>query len=250
MQKSQLKLDEIWLYRRTSSSRVSHLRSRPAALMDHDSDEEPSIVILEETSNQVQREKEKLITASVFLCQQGMAFDTLKPLFILYESLSIRTLSVGASAIESSSNEAIICALEHVAQCLHAELIAKVKASSVVGKISLSIVLLSLHVILVLEGWILNAARSKADEELYIVYVRYLENLELKTSYYGLFNLPQTATAKEMAIGLINLWEKDRLKPVHSCWLATDNVSLVTGQLRASRSDEVRQSEENIPRCQ
>ncbi len=76
----------------------------------------------------------------------------------------------------------------------------------------------------------MDESTSRTTEKSCIVYVRYVENYEAKTAYYGLLNLDGDGTADNIVKKLNNLWKKDSLTPIHSCWLSTDNASTFTGE--------------------
>lgn len=76
----------------------------------------------------------------------------------------------------------------------------------------------------------MDESTSRSTEKMCIVYVRYVEENEPKTAYYGLLDLEGDGTAKNIVKCLTNLWKKDDLKPYHSCWLSTDNAATFTGK--------------------
>jgi len=79
-------------------------------------------------------------------------------------------------------------------------------------------------------GWMMDETTSRTNEKSCIVYVRYVENYESKTAYYGLLNLDGNGTAINIMKTLTDMWDKDDLHPTKSCWLASDNASTFTGK--------------------
>ena len=79
----------------------------------------------------------------------------------------------------------------------------------------------------------IDESTSRSTDKSCIVYVRYVENFEAKTSYYGLLDLNSDGTAKNIFKSLTCLWKKDDLNPKNSCWLATDNASTFTGEFHS-----------------
>ncbi|CAF3470297.1 unnamed protein product [Rotaria sp. Silwood1] len=75
----------------------------------------------------------------------------------------------------------------------------------------------------------MDESTLRSTDKICIVYVRYIEDNEPKTSYYGLLDLYGDDTAKNIVKSLNCLWTKDDLKPTNSCWLSTDNASTFTG---------------------
>ncbi|CAF3501980.1 unnamed protein product [Rotaria sp. Silwood1] len=75
----------------------------------------------------------------------------------------------------------------------------------------------------------MDESTLRSTGKICIVYVRYIEDNEPKTSYYGLLDLYGDDTAKNIVKSLNCLWTKDDLKPTNSCWLSTDNASTFTG---------------------
>lgn len=76
----------------------------------------------------------------------------------------------------------------------------------------------------------IDESNSNTIEKLYIVYVRYIENDEPKTSYYGLLDVHDARTSKSIVQSLKKLWSNDDLCPNQSCWLASDDASIANGK--------------------
>ncbi|CAF3920865.1 unnamed protein product [Adineta steineri] len=91
--------------------------------------------------------------SSIHLCQQDNSLNSIEPLCILLEKLSVTLLSI------------------EIASCngLHKELVSKAKASPVCG-------------------WMMDESTSRSNAKSSIVYVRYVEDNEARTSYYGLID--------------------------------------------------------------
>ena len=62
-----------------------------------------------------------------------------------------------------------------------------------------------------------------------IVYVRYLDNLEPRTSFYGIMNMEGDGSAENIVKRISELWEEDGLTSSQTYWLATDNASTFKG---------------------
>ena len=78
-------------------------------------------------------------------------------------------------------------------------------------------------------GWMMDESTSRTTEKSCIVYVRYLEDYEPKTAFYGLLDMEGDGTAANIVKSINDVWQKDDLKPVHSCWFASDNASTFAG---------------------
>ena len=75
----------------------------------------------------------------------------------------------------------------------------------------------------------LDESTSRTVEKSVIIYVRYFENNEAKTSFYGILGLDGDGSADNIANSIKSLWEKDGLNPEKTCWFATDNAATFTG---------------------
>ena len=75
----------------------------------------------------------------------------------------------------------------------------------------------------------LDETTSRSVEKSCIVYVRYIDNFEPKTSYYGLIGLDGDGTAQNIVKSLVHLWEQDDINLINTCWIASDNASTFTG---------------------
>jgi hypothetical protein len=80
-------------------------------------------------------------------------------------------------------------------------------------------------------GWMLDESTSRSVEKSLIIYVRYFEGGEAKTTFYGILGLDGDGTANNIVNSIKELWEKDDLNPEKTCWFATDNASTFTGTL-------------------
>ena len=59
----------------------------------------------------------------------------------------------------------------------------------------------------------LDESTSRTVEKSVIVYVRYFENNESKTSFYGILGLDGDGSADNIANSIKSLWRKDDLNP-------------------------------------
>lgn len=84
----------------------------------------------------------------------------------------------------------------------------------------------------------MDETTSRTTEKSCIVYVRYLDNFEPRTSFYGLIDLNGDRSAPNIVKSLVRLWEQDDIKLINSCWIASDNASTFTG-MRNSISDKI-----------
>ncbi len=75
----------------------------------------------------------------------------------------------------------------------------------------------------------LDESTSRTVEKSLIVYVRYFENNESKTSFYGILGLDGDGSADNIVNSIKSLWKKDDLNPKNTCWFATDNAATFTG---------------------
>ncbi|CAF4940045.1 unnamed protein product, partial [Rotaria socialis] len=160
--------------------------------------------------NKHEQSIQNLMIACIYLCQQDNSINMLEPLCVLLEKLGIELLPAETSCVSYRSNKAAFCFIQHIASCLHEELVEKIKASPVVA-------------------WMLDESTSRCTEKTCIIYGRYIENNEAKTSYYGLLDLQGDGTAKSIVNTLLSLWRKDNINGKNSCWLSTDNASTFIG---------------------
>ncbi|CAF2091660.1 unnamed protein product [Rotaria magnacalcarata] len=151
-----------------------------------------------------------LMMACIYICQQDLPLNSLQSLCILLEKLGITLLPAEVSGVSYRNNKAALGFIQHIASFLHEELLEKIKCSPVVG-------------------WMMDESTSRSTDKMCIVYVRYIEDDEPKTSYYGLLDLQGDGSAKNIVKTLKCLWNKDDLRPTNSCWLSTDNASTFTG---------------------
>jgi hypothetical protein len=75
----------------------------------------------------------------------------------------------------------------------------------------------------------MDESTSRTVEKSCIVYVRYLENNQSRTSFYSLLDMGGDGSAENIVERISNIWQKDDLNPVNSCWFASDNASTFTG---------------------
>ncbi|CAF1348456.1 unnamed protein product [Adineta ricciae] len=151
------------------------------------------------------------MASSIYLCQEDNSLNSIESLCVLLEKLDVPLLPAEVARVNYRNGKAALCFIQHIANYFHEELVQKVKASLVCG-------------------WMMDESTSRSTEKSCIIYVRYVENNEAKTSYYGLLDLQGDGTAKNIVKNLSELWSKDGLKPQNSCWLATDNAPTFTGK--------------------
>ena len=75
----------------------------------------------------------------------------------------------------------------------------------------------------------MDESTSRTTEKSCIVYVRYVDQIEPRTSFYGIINMQGDGSAENIVTQLAELWKKDDLTPSNSCWIATDNASTFKG---------------------
>lgn len=75
----------------------------------------------------------------------------------------------------------------------------------------------------------MDESTSRSVEKSCIVYVRYLDNFEPRTAFYGLANVEDDGSAENIVRGISDLWKDNELAVSNSCWLAADNASTFTG---------------------
>ena len=75
----------------------------------------------------------------------------------------------------------------------------------------------------------MDESTSRSTEKNCIVYVRYLDNYEPRTEFYGLMNMEGDGSAENIVKKIKELWDKNGLIPSKTCWLATDNASTFKG---------------------
>ena len=76
----------------------------------------------------------------------------------------------------------------------------------------------------------MDESTSRTVEKSCIVYVRYLQNYQPKTSYYCLMDMEGDGSAASIVGKISDVWLNDCLNPVNSCWFASDNASTFTGK--------------------
>ncbi|CAF1116382.1 unnamed protein product, partial [Rotaria magnacalcarata] len=153
---------------------------------------------------------ENLIIASIFTFQMNDALNSFSPLCSLMEKTGTKLLPAEVSGISYRNDDAALCFLQNVSQFLHEELIEKIKASSTVS-------------------WMMDESTSRTTQKSLIVYVKYLDDFEPKTSYYCLIDLDGDGTAQNILDSISCMWRKDDINPKNTCWFASDNASTFTG---------------------
>ena len=77
----------------------------------------------------------------------------------------------------------------------------------------------------------IDESTFRSIEKSYIIYVRYVDDFEAKTTFYGLLNLNESGNANNIVKALTHMWEKDDLDAKDSSGLAADNASTFTGSI-------------------
>ncbi|CAF1341874.1 unnamed protein product, partial [Rotaria sordida] len=168
---------------------------------------------IETRAKQISKQEQavqNLTLASIYICREYQSLNSLEQLCILLEKLGVQLLPSQISGVNYGNNDAALSFLQHVAYDVHEELIEKVKNSPAIA-------------------WMMDESTSRTVEKSCIVYVRYLENYHPKTSYYALLDMEGDGTARNIVETISDVWRKDDLNPVNSCWFACDNVSTFTG---------------------
>ena len=75
----------------------------------------------------------------------------------------------------------------------------------------------------------LDESTSRAVQKSLIIYVRFFENDEAKTKFYGILELDGDGTAHNIVESIKSVWLNDGLNPKKTCWFATDNAATFTG---------------------
>ena len=77
----------------------------------------------------------------------------------------------------------------------------------------------------------MDESTSRSIEKSSIIYVRYVDNFEAKTAFYGLVDLDGSRNTNKLVKALTDMWKKEGLNVKNACWLATDNASTFTGSI-------------------
>ncbi|CAF4969970.1 unnamed protein product [Rotaria sp. Silwood1] len=160
-------------------------------------------------------EKQRITSASSkhrtkYLSQWEKKVEAQFKTFIFDDFGGVQILPAQVSGISYRNSEAAMGFIQHISSYLHDELVEKIQSSPVVG-------------------WMLDETTSRTVEKSCIVFVRYIDNFEPKTAYYGLIDLEGDGTASNIVKSLSSLWQKDDIHVSKTCWLATDNASTFTG---------------------
>ena len=170
---------------------------------------------------------QNLMMICVHLCKQDLSLNSFESLCILLEELGVELLPAQVSGVSYRNGKAALCFIEHISTFLHEELLEKIKKSPVYGMLMFRYIL-NWDIVFFL-GWMMDESTSRTTEKSCIIYVRYVENCEAKTACFGLLDLEGDETAENIVKSLSNVWKKDNLTPIHSCWLSSDNASTFTG---------------------
>lgn len=168
-----------------------------------------------------------LILSSIYLCQQDQAINSFEKLCILIEALGVKLLPAELGGVSYRNDNAAIEFLRYVSACLHEELVQKINQSPSIG-IKDYLKLPNIYFLGVL-GWMLDESTSRTVEKSLIIYVRYFENNEAKTEFYGILKLNGDGTAHNIVESIKLIWQQDGLNPEKTCWFSTDNAATFTG---------------------
>ncbi|CAF1599951.1 unnamed protein product [Rotaria magnacalcarata] len=164
-------------------------------------------------SNVLSRQEEavkNLMYSCIHLCQNDHSLNSFSPLCDLLEKVGVKLLPAEVAGISYRNDNAALIFLQHIANVSHKDLLSKLKKSPVLG-------------------FMMDESTSRSIEKNCIVYVRYLENFEPRTTFYGIINMEGDGSAENIVKNLSTSWENDDLQPSRTCWLATDNASTFKG---------------------
>ncbi|CAF1446311.1 unnamed protein product [Rotaria sordida] len=148
---------------------------------------------------------ENLMLSCIYLCQQDHPLNDIEPLSALLEKVGVMSLPAETTGVNYRNDTAALCFIQHIAACLHSELVEKIKEKASYRYASLEIYFLIIFSNLT--GWMMDETTSRSAEKSCIIYVRYMENFESKTSYYDLLELDGDETANNIVKSLVHLWE-------------------------------------------
>ncbi|CAF1919155.1 unnamed protein product [Rotaria magnacalcarata] len=134
------------------------------------------------------------------------SLNSFSSLCSLLEKNGVKVLPAEVSGVSYRNADAALSFLQNVSLFLHEELIEKISKS-----------------------WMMDESMSRTTQKSLIVYVRYLDNYEPKTSYYCLLDLDGDGTAQNIVDSISWMWRKDDIDPRKTCWFASDNASTFTG---------------------
>ncbi|CAF2095919.1 unnamed protein product [Rotaria magnacalcarata] len=164
-------------------------------------------------SNVLSRQEEavkNLMYSCIHLCQNDHSLNSFSPLCDLLEKVGVKLLPAEVAGISYRNDNAALIFLQHIANVSHKDLLSKLKKSPVLG-------------------FMMDESTSRSIEKNCIVYVRYLEYFEPRTTFYGIINMEGDGSAENIVKNLSTSWENDDLQPSRTCWLATDNASTFKG---------------------
>ncbi|CAF2059013.1 unnamed protein product [Rotaria magnacalcarata] len=150
-----------------------------------------------------------LMYSCIYLCQSDHPLNSFIPLCDLLEKTGVKLLPAEVNGVSYRNDCAALSFLQHIASVLHQDLLQKLIKSPVLG-------------------FMMDESISRSIEKNCIVYVRYLEDFEPRTSFYGIVNMEGNGSADNIVKRINKLWERDGLKKSKSCWLAADNASTFT----------------------
>ncbi|CAF1376387.1 unnamed protein product [Adineta ricciae] len=153
---------------------------------------------------------QNLILSAIHLCQQDQPLNLYDKLCTLLEAVGVKLLPAELGGITYRNDNAALGFLRHVASYLHQEIVEKINDSPSIG-------------------WMLDESTSRTVEKSLIIYVRYFEQGEAKTRFYGIIGLSGDGTALNIVNSMKTFWQKDDVNPEKTCWFATDNAATFTG---------------------
>lgn len=80
---------------------------------------------------------QNLMLSCVYLCQQDQPLNDIEPLSALFEKVGVMSLPAETPGINYRNDTAALAFTQHIAICLHSELVEKIKKSPVLGVLML-----------------------------------------------------------------------------------------------------------------
>jgi hypothetical protein len=173
-----------------------------------------------------------LMFSCVFLCQQDHSLNSIEPLCVLLEELGIQLLPAETLGVSYRNDTAALLFIQHIAHYLHSDLVDKIKKVLFQVCQFLYKFIHIFYYFFYFLAWMLDETTSRSTEKSCIIYVRYIDDFEAKTSYYGLADLGGDGTAGSIVKALTGMWKNDGLDAKNTGWLATDNASTFTGSVK------------------
>jgi len=76
---------------------------------------------------------QNLMFSCIYLCQQDHSLNSIEPLCVLLEKIGVTLLPAEVSGVAYRNDSAALCFTQHIATCLHEELVEKIKKSGAIG---------------------------------------------------------------------------------------------------------------------